>query len=133
MDIGVVDNISVKSLQIAQTTYILAIRDIARQNSHVAAILLRWTPEETRRLAETPVEKIEKAFHTLPPVLTILGQETIRGASALSSLLDAICNDDENMIALTSAHIQAFSNLGSFPTVATVENVDAIHSSRVNS
>ena len=123
MKIGELDNIGVKSLQIAQATYILAIRDIARENHDVAAILLRWSPEDTLRLANTPVELIEKAFHTLPPVLTILGQESIRGASPISSLLDAIGDENSNQIALTSAHIHAFSNLGTFPTPATANHM----------
>ncbi|MBB1371352.1 hypothetical protein [Pseudoalteromonas sp. SR45-4] len=111
MDIGILDNNSYRSVQIAQTSFILSMRDIARIDPVSVAYLFKITKEEAKRLAETPVHLLEEALHSSPPLLTVKGQDgrCLRGASPMGALLDSLASGSVESFHNTAAHINAFS------------------------
>lgn len=108
MEIGILDNNSYRSVQLAQAAYILSLRDLARVDPISVACLFKITKEEARRLANTSVLHLEKALHNTPPVLTIKGQESLRGASPMSALLNSL-EEGLDEFHNTAAHINAYS------------------------
>lgn len=108
MEIGILDNNSYRSVQLAQAAYILSLRDLARVDPISVACLFKITKEEARRLADTSVLHLEKALHNTPPVLTIKGQESLRGASPMTALLDSL-EEGLDEFHNTAAHINAYS------------------------
>ncbi|EPR7483847.1 TPA: hypothetical protein ACGSTL_001156 [Vibrio parahaemolyticus] len=118
MEIGILDNDSYRSVQIAQASFILSMRDLARIDPVSVACLFKISKDEARRLAETPVHVLEKALHSSPPILTIKGQDgtCMRGASPMSALLSSLQENGIEAFHNTVAHINAFSgpvNVGS--------------------
>ena len=111
MVVGILDNDSYRTVQIAQTSYILALRDLARMDHISVACLLRISKAEAQRLAKTPIHTLERALHSSPPVLTLKGQEsTFRGISPMSALLDSLDKGDD-VFRNTVAHINAHNGL----------------------
>ena len=109
MEMGILDNECYKSVQIAQTSYILALRDMARMDHISVACMLKISKEDAKRLSKTPIHLLEKGLHECPPVLMINGQDQIRGVSPLAALLDSL----EISVASfhnTAAHINAFTS-----------------------
>lgn len=108
MEIGILDNNSYRSIQDSQTAYIMSMRDLARVDPISVAALFKISTAEARRLAETSTYDLQVALHSCPPILTIKGQDTMRGASPMSALLDSLeSNTDE--FHNTAAHINAYS------------------------
>ncbi len=113
MDIGILDNNSYRSVQIAQTSFILSMRDLARIDPVSVAYLFKITKDEAKRLAETPVHLLEEALHSSPPLLTVKGQDgrSLRGASPMGALLESLATGSVDSFHNTVAHINAFSGI----------------------
>jgi hypothetical protein len=111
MEIGILDNDSYRSVQIAQASFILSMRDLARIDPICVACLFKITKDEARRLAETPVHVLEKALHSSPPILTIKGQDgtCMRGVSPMSALLASLQKSGTDAFHNAVAHINAYS------------------------
>lgn len=111
MEIGILDNDSYRSVQIAQASFILSMRDLARIDPVSVACLFKITKDEARRLADTPIHVLEKALHSSPPILTIKGQDGtyMRGASPMTALLASLQESGTEAFHNTVAHINAFS------------------------
>ncbi|WP_024604276.1 MULTISPECIES: hypothetical protein [unclassified Pseudoalteromonas] len=126
MEIGILDNNSYRSVQIAQTSFILSMRDLARIDPVSVACLFKISKEEARQLAETPVHLLEQALHSSPPILTIKGQDghSLRGASPMSALLSSLESGVEHFHN-TVAHINAFT--GS-PRTTSIRPVNEVQS-----
>lgn len=120
MEIGVLDNLSYRSVQQAQSAYILALRDLARIDPISIACLFKITKQEAIRLAETSVLSLEQALHNSPPILCVSGTDRYRGVSPMSALLDSLNNSQESF-QNTAAHINAYSGQVNHNAVQTSE------------
>lgn len=116
MEIGLIDSESYRALQIAQTTYVLALREMALIDHISVACLCRITKEEALRLSTTPIHVIEVTFIQLPPMLNFNGVKGNNGKTAHSiiDLFDAIDEIDGNgsqmsNVSITAQHLLALN------------------------
>lgn len=124
MEIGILDNNSYNSLQIAQASYVLSMRELARVDPVTVACLFRISKDEAKRLAETPSHMLQAALLSSPPILTIKGQDFMRGASPMSALLNSLSEDDLEAFQNTAAHINAFSGPVNSLSIESTETLD---------
>lgn len=108
MDIGILDDSTYRSVQIAQTAYFMGLRDLARQDPITAACLFKITRSEAVRLGETSVLDLQKGLSSCQPILTISGQDNLKGVSPITALLDAIELGMQS-VSSTASHINAYS------------------------
>lgn len=124
MEIGILDNNSYKSLQIAQATFVLTMRELARVDPVTVACLFRISKDEAKRLAETPSHMLQAALLSSPPILTIKGQDFMRGASPMTALLNSLSVDDLEAFQNTAAHINAFSGPVNNLSIESIETLE---------
>ncbi|PLC59279.1 hypothetical protein [Photobacterium carnosum] len=116
MEIEFINYESYRALQIAQTTYVLALREMALIDHISVACMCRLSKEEALRLSSTPIHVIEAIFVQLPPMLNFNGVKGNNGKTTHSiiDLFNAIDENDSNgsrvsNVAITAQHLLALN------------------------
>ena len=117
MEIGFINSESYRTLQIAQTTYVLALREMALIDYVSVACLCKITKNEALRLCAIPIHVIEETFTQLPPMLNFNGVKDNNGrlTHSITDLFDAIDSDSDNdrkmsNISITAQHLLALNS-----------------------
>ena len=111
MDIELINSENYRSLQIAQTAYMLALREMALVDYISVACMCNITKEEAQRLSSTPIHVVEAIFIQLPPMLNFNGVKDDNGrlTHSIIDLFDVVDNDQMDSFSVTTQHLLALN------------------------
>ncbi|MEF1218441.1 hypothetical protein REH76_11640 [Photobacterium damselae] len=112
VNVVTIDSDSYKSLQVAQATYILALREMAIVDHISVACMCKISKDEAFKLTQIPLHELEVGLLKLPPFLNFNGVNTLgnHATHSIVDLLNSFGKSSGRQVKVTTQHMVALNS-----------------------